>query len=109
MIGKCPLPSGLAVYLRPLCNRLFDGDGLDVFQSNCDAGNFLLFAKAEFMDFDGWGFAFSTKLRTDLLPLAILLPSKMPKATPPEERCHIRLYLLTLAHEGRLRGCVWVL
>jgi hypothetical protein len=83
------MPSSFAVNLRPFRNRLFDGDGLDVFQTNCDAGYFLLFPETELVNFDGRGFAFSTKLGTDLMPLAILLPSKMPMPRPPENRCHL--------------------
>jgi hypothetical protein len=83
------MPSGLAINLSPFRNRLFDGDGLDVFQANRNAGYLLLFAKAEFVNFDGRGFAFSTKLRTDLLPFAVLLPSKMPMPRPPKDRCHL--------------------
>lgn len=89
MVGECPLPSGLSVNLSPFRNRLFDGDGLDVFQANGNAGYLLLFAKAEFVNFYGRGFTFSTKLCADLLPFPILLPSEMPMSRPPEERSHL--------------------
>ena len=89
MIGECAMSSGLSVNLSPFRNRLFNGDGLDVFQANGNTGYLLLFAKAEFVNFDGRGFTFSTKLCADLFPFAVLLPSKMPMPRPPEDRCHL--------------------